>query len=82
MLLMIALFKRGVKLASDFRCRAQLKQRYQHLHVVENDCSLLQDEEYGDTAIERLCPYTYECLMSFISIVMYIFYVFYDKTEL
>ena len=39
-------------------------------------------KEYGDTAIERLCSYTYECLMSFISIVMYIFYVFYDKTEL
>ena len=40
MLLMIALFKRGVKLASDFRSGAELKQRYQHLHVVENDCSV------------------------------------------
>ena len=41
---MIALFKRGVKLASDFRCRAQLKQRYQYFHAVENDCSLLQNQ--------------------------------------
>ena len=37
--------ERGVKLASDFLCRTHLEQRYQHLlHVVENDCLLLQNE--------------------------------------
>ena len=37
--------ERGVKLASDFLCRAQLEQRYQHLlQVVENDRSLLQNQ--------------------------------------
>ena len=36
-------------------------------------------KEYGDTAIERLCSYIYECLMSFISIAMYIFMNFMIK---
>ena len=84
MLLMIALCSKGVKLASDFRCRAQLKQPYQHLlHMVENDCSLLQNQRIGGHSNrETLFLHIYECLMSFNSIVMYIFDVFYDNIEL
>ena len=51
--------------------------------MVENDQALLQNQRIrGHNNRETLFLHIYECLTSFRFIVMYIFYVFYDKIEL